>query len=222
MPAYNEERTIEAILEKIIKIKFECQAELIVVDDCSTDKTKEILLKVKQKYPEIKLLFHEKNKGKGSAVKTGLKHATGDIIAIQDADLEYKPNNINDLIKPILNNKFEVVYGSRFLRKEKKGYSLFYLGNWFLSLITSILYFSKITDMETCYKVFKKEVINNIKLNCQGFEFEPEITAKILKKGYKIKELPIDYQPRTITEGKKIKVADGLVALWYLIKYRFV
>lgn len=222
MPAYNEERTIEAILEKIIKIKFECQTELIIVDDCSTDKTKEILMKIKQKYPDVTLLFHEKNKGKGSAIKTGLNHAQGDIIAIQDADLEYEPKNINDLIKPILNNQFEVVYGSRFLRKEKKGYSLFYLGNWFLSLITSILYFSKITDMETCYKVFKKEVIKNIKLNCKGFEFEPEVTVKILKKGYKIKELPIDYQPRTITEGKKVKIVDGLIALWYLIKYRFV
>ena len=219
IPVYNEERTVREVVEKVKNLKLPVQKEIIVVNDGSKDNSQKLLSKIRNK--DVILIFHKKNMGKGMAIRTGLKRAKGDIIAIQDADLEYNSSNLNYLIKPIMDGKAEVVYGSRFLKSNKIGSLSFYFANKILSIITSILYLKKITDMETCYKVFNKSVLKNINLKCRRFEFEPEFTAKILKKGYKILELPIDYNPRTKVQGKKIKVKDGIIALWTLLKYRF-
>lgn len=196
IPVFNEEKTIKKVLAKVRKSNIgNIKKEIIVIDDGSKDKTKEILLKEKN----IIKIFQKRNHGKGFAIRIGLKEATGDIIIIQDADMEY-----GKLLKPILEKKTKVVYGSRFLRKHKARYKTYYLGNKILSWITRMFYARKITDMETCYKVFKKEVIKNIKLKSKRFDFEPEITAKIIKRGYKIIEIPSWYQCRAFREGKKI------------------
>jgi len=222
IPVYNEEKTLGEILGKVIKVRFPIKREIIVVDDCSQDNSLKIAKKFEKKYKEIKLIKHKKNKGKGAALRTGIKKATGTIIGIQDSDLEYNPEEIVYLIKPLLKNECKVVYGSRFINKYKYKKNKFYYGNRILSLITSILYMRKITDMETCYKFFRKEVLERIKLKSKRFDIEPEITAKIIKRGYKIKEIPISYKPRTEKQGKKIKTKDGLVAIYTLLGYRFI
>ena len=223
VPVYNEEKTISVIIDKLKKLDLE--KEIIVVDDCSSDNSYEILKKTKG----ISLFKHEINKGKGAAIKTGIANSKGDILTIQDADLEYNPEDFKFLIKPILENKTKVVYGSRFLNKnfnsfqrEKTIISSHYIGNKFLTFLTTILYRQKLTDMETCYKVFKREVIKDIRIKSNRFEFEPEITAKILKGSYRIIEIPINYHPRSFDEGKKITWKDGIKAIFYLIKYRFL
>jgi len=220
IPVYNEKNTILDVLNKIEKVDMgKMEKEIILIDDFSTDGTREILKNLKN----YNIYYHEENKGKGSAIRTGLQYTTGDIILIQDADLEYNPNEYNSLLKPILENKAKVVYGSRLLGQHKDMYFMHRIGNKALSLITSILYGKKISDMETGYKVFKKEVIEGMKLNATRFDFEPEITVKILKKGYKIYEIPISFMnPRKFSEGKKITWKDGFMAVYYLIKYRFV
>lgn len=197
--------------------------EIIIVDDFSVDNTRSILKNLKRK--NIKKLCHKKNLGKGFAIRTGLKHATGDIILIQDADLEYNPQEYNNLLKPILEDNRNVVYGTRleYIKNNVKNMNkLHFIGNIFLTYFTNLLYNAKITDMETGYKIFRKEVINKIKLKAKRFDFEPEITAKILKKGYKIYEVPITFKAREFDEGKKITWIDGIKALFYLIKYRFM
>lgn len=221
VPVYNEEKTVGKVVKALKSLNLGIAKEIVIVDDCSRDNTKSTLLRLKSQDNELNIFFHDKNKGKGLAIKTGLEHVSGSIIAIQDADLEYNMENLRELIQPILRNETKVVYGSRFLKKNKKGYFSFYLGNRFLSFVTSILYFKWITDMETCYKVFRREILDGIQLKCSRFDFEPEITSKILKKGYSIKELPIEYNPRNKSEGKHITVKDGLIALKYLVKYRF-
>jgi glycosyltransferase involved in cell wall biosynthesis len=196
-----------------------------VVDDGSTDSTREKLKTVRN----VKIILHKNNQGKGAAVKTGIKNATGDYILIQDADLEYNPDEIKGLLKPILENKAKVVYGTRLnrvphLKKEeaKHLFIIHYFGNRFLSLVTSALYGQWLTDMETCYKLFPKKAVSSIRLNARGFEFEPEVTAKLLKQGYKIKEVSITTNPRGYDEGKKLNtIRDGSIALWSLVKYRF-
>jgi len=222
IPVYNEEKSILKVIDKVKKTKLRGIAkEIIIVDDFSSDGTRRIL----EKLSGLKVFFHQKNMGKGSAIRTALKHATGDIVLIQDADLEYDPKEYRKLLGPIVKGKAKVVYGSRLasIRKNlKKMYKLHYFGNLFLTVITSVLYGAKITDMETGYKVFRKEVIKNMNLKAKRFDFEPEITAKILKKGYKITEVPIDFMGRKFSEGKKITWKDGVKALYYLIKYRFV
>lgn len=226
IPVYNEENTILQIIEKVKKVNFPVENEIIVVDDGSSDSTREKLKKIKG----VKIILHERNQGKGAAVKTGIKSSTGDYIIIQDADLEYDPNQIKDLLRPILEKKAKVVYGTRLKRlpdlsKEERTaqFLIHYFGNRFLSLVTSILYQQWITDMETCYKLFPKEALSGVKLNARGFEFEPEITVKLLKKGFKILEIPISANPRGYDEGKKINtVKDGIRAFTTLIKYRFV
>jgi glycosyltransferase involved in cell wall biosynthesis len=229
IPVYNEEKTIIEILDRVKNQQISgVEKEIIVVDDGSTDSTIQKLKNIKGN--DFKIIFHPKNGGKGSAVKTGIKNATGDYIIIQDADLEYHPKFINDLVKPILDKKADVVYGTRLdrmphLRGEeaKNLFILHYLGNRFLSLVTSVLYGQWITDMETCYKLFPKKAMDGITLNARGFELEPEITAKLLKRGYKIKEISISVMPRGYDEGKKLNtVRDGMKALWSLIKYRFL
>ena len=224
IPVYNEEKTILKVLDKVKKVKLnDITKEIILVDDFSTDGTKNILSELKDS--SLKIFFHQKNHGKGAAIRTALKHATGDIIIIQDADLEYEPEEYPKLLEPIIENETKVVYGSRLkaIRKNIKNmYKLHYIGNTVLTLMTNLLYGSMISDMETCYKVFRKEVIKDMKLKAKRFDFEPEITAKILKKGYKIKEVPINFVGRKFDEGKKITWKDGIKALYYLIKYRFV
>ena len=219
---YNEEKSILEVINKVKNVKLNgIEKEIIIVDDFSTDDTRKILEELNG---DLKIFFHQKNQGKGAAIRTALKHATGDIILIQDADYEYNPTEYEKLLKPIIENETKVVYGSRLNAIKKnlqKMYKLHYLGNLFLTIMTNILYGAKITDMETGYKVFRKEVIENINLKAKRFDFEPEITAKILKKGYKITEVPINFIGRNFDEGKKITWKDGIKALFYLIKYRF-
>tara|TARA_Y100000310_G_C20499312_1_gene723129 strand:+ start:42 stop:737 length:696 start_codon:yes stop_codon:yes gene_type:complete len=224
IPVYNEENNILEVISKVKRTELKnITKEIIIVDDFSTDNTKKILSELKDS--SIKIFFHQKNEGKGTGIRTALKHATGDIILIQDADLEYDPIEYEKLLKPIMENRTKVVYGSRIeaIRKNiKKMYKMHYLGNMLLTAVTNILYRAKITDMETGYKVFRREVIENMNLKSKRFDFEPEITAKILKKGYKIIEVPIDFVGRKFNEGKKITWRDGIKAVFYLIKYRIM
>lgn len=228
IPVFNEKKTILQVVDRVLAVNIpDFEKEIIVVDDGSTDGTVSELKKTKK---QVKIIFHEKNQGKGAAVKTGIENAEGDYIIIQDADLEYNPEQIKLLSGEIIKKNTKVVYGTRlnrmphFNKEESRGlFILHYLGNRFLSLITSILYGQWITDMETCYKLFPKSALNNIQLKARGFEFEPEITAKLLKKGYKILEIPISTKPRGYDEGKKLNtVKDGTIALWTLLKYRLI
>lgn len=220
IPVYNEEKTILKLLKEVFASKISLKKEIICVDDGSSDNTVNVLKRVHG----IKLVIHKKNQGKGAAIRTGIKKATGGIILIQDADLEYDPNDYSSLIKPILDGKTDVVYGSRRLMQDNKQHSGFsyFIGGVGLTIIANALYNINITDEPTCYKVFKSQVLKNINLKCSRFEFCPEVTAKIAKKKILIYEVPIHYYPRSANEGKKIKWNDGFEAVWTLIKYRFV
>jgi len=224
IPVYNEEKTIDAVIGSVQKVALkDIKKEIIIVDDFSTDNTRKILLGLMDS--NLKIFFHQKNQGKGTAIRTGLKHVTGDIILIQDADLEYNPSEYGKLLRPIIEDNKNVVYGTRleYIKHNVKNMNrLHFIGNIFLTHITNLFYNTRITDMETGYKVFRKEVIDKIKLKAKRFDFEPEITAKILKKGYKICEVPITFRARKFDEGKKITWRDGVKALFYLIKYRFI
>lgn len=217
IPVFNEERTVNRLINKVKKVKYPGTREIVVVNDGSTDNT----LKILNGQKGITLINNPKNKGKGYSLRVALKKAKGEIIIIQDADLEYNPQEHLKLISKLKENHLVVVYGSRFLEKNHHPrYTLFYFGNIFLSLVTKVLYQKKVTDMETCYKAFKKSALKNIKLSEDRFGFEPEITCKFIKKGYEIAEVPISYKSRSYKEGKKIGVADGLRALYILLKYR--
>ena len=220
IPVYNEIKTLNQILEKVEKTDF-CglEKEIILIDDGSTDGTKELYSTL-----SYKVLYHDVNQGKGAAIRTGLKEATGDIIVIQDADLEYDPVDYKDLIQLILDNKADVAYGTRLNGGKPSRAFMFHhlLGNKLLTLITNILYNTTLTDMETCYKAFRADFIKDITIKSDRFDFEPEITAKVLKKGARIYELPISYYGREYAEGKKITWKDGFQAFWTLIKFRFV
>ncbi len=222
IPVYNEVKTLEQMVDKVEKTDF-CglEKEIILIDDCSTDGTKELY----SKFPNHKVFYHEKNQGKGAALRTGFAHATGDIIVIQDADLEYDPVDYAPLVKLILDGKADVSYGTRLSGGGKPSRSFMFthwLGNKFLSLLTNVLYGSTLTDMETCYKAFRADFIKGIEIKSNRFDFEPEITAKVMKRGARLYELPVSYYGREFSEGKKITWVDGFHAIWALIKFRFV
>jgi dolichol-phosphate mannosyltransferase len=222
IPVYNERELVLKSLKKVEQAPLPkgVTKEIIIIDDGSTDGTRDILKRIRKH----KVIFHKQNKGKGGAVKTGFKAATGDIFIIQDADLEYDPRDYVACITPILNGQAEVVYGSRTLGKRKIKYSgiTFWIGGTLVTIVTDLLFFATLTDEPTCYKVFTKRMIRSMKINADNFDWEPEITAKILKRGHKIIEVPIRYYPRDVAHGKKIKWKDGISALWTLLKYRFV
>lgn len=227
IPVFNEEKTIKKILKKVLSVKLPTsfKREIIIVDDGSSDNTSERV----KKLVGVKKIFHEKNLGKGTAVTSGLRKVTGDIIIIQDADLEYDPACYPALLKPIIESKAEVVYGTRltnyplrFWGNNKTVLPTHLLANKILTALTNLLYNSNLTDMETCYKVFKKNCLKGINLKSHRFEFEPEITVKFIKRGFKIFEVPITVTPRTYQEGKKISFWDGIIAIWTILKYRFI
>lgn len=223
IPCYNEEHFIENVIERVRAVQLADQ--IIIVDDGSTDKSRDILrrLQADPRNDDLTILFHEKNQGKGAALVTGFKAATCDIILIQDADEEYDPRDYPQLLKPIEEGIATVVYGSRFLGGPRKAMNFWNMvANKILTLVTNILYNAILSDMETCYKVFRREIVQGMIIRARGFEFEPEFTAKVLKKGIRIYEVPISYNGREWSEGKKIKWHDAPKALWALIKYRFV
>ena len=217
IPVFNEEKTIVQIIESLKKIDG-FHKEIIAVDDASTDGTYRRLQGIKG----IKVIRHQINLGKGSAIRTGIEFASGDYVLVQDADLEYDPEDILTMIKPIDQGKAEVVYGSRFTGPRRNMFFWHWMGNQFLTLVTNILYNTTLSDMETCYKLIPLKLIKSLNLRSKRFEFEPEVTAKILKKNIRIWEVPISYAGREYDEGKKITWRDGIPALWTLIKYRFI
>lgn len=212
MPVYNEQSTIEEILKRVSAVPVE--KEIVLVDDCSKDGTREILAR-QTHIPNLRVLLHEKNGGKGAAIQTALRHVTGDIVIVQDADLEYDPNDFLRLIEPIVKGQTKVVYGVRNLGSQRWFMAM---GNRFVTLVTNILYGVRLKDMETCYKTLAREVIEGLTLECRRFDVEAELTAKILRRGYKIVEMPIHYVARY--EEKKLSAMDGLPTIKALLKYR--
>ena len=218
MPAYNERATIDEIIRRVLAVPV--KLELIVVDDCSTDGTRD-LLQALQRELGFKLLLQPKNAGKGAALRAGFEQIRGEIVLIQDADLEYSPEEYPELIELIISGRADVVYGSRFLGRHRVFLFNHYLGNRALTLLTNILYNTMLTDMETCFKAMRVEVLRSMTLKSNRFGIEPEITAKIFKRGYRVYEIPITYDGRGYEDGKKITWRDGVDAVWTLIKYRF-
>ena len=238
MPVYNERSTLEEIVQRVRAVNLvvnadgsntlldgpiELEREIVIVDDGSTDGTRAILDAWRADPPDdMQIIYHEQNSGKGAALRTGFQHATGDIFVIQDADLEYDPRDYVKLLEPLLEGRAPIIYGSRFLGGPRSAMSLTHtLGNKFLTIMTNVLYGTALTDMETCYKCFRREVINGMPLRSRAFEIEPELTAKFLKRGYNIFEVPISYNGRTFHEGKKIDWRDGFSAVRTLLRYRF-
>jgi len=217
MPVYNEEKTLRNILDQIRAVPLP-DRELIIINDGSTDATRDILSEIRE--PWIRIVHQERNLGKGAALRRGIEIAEGNIILIQDADLEYDPDDYPALLKPIMEGTARVVYGSRILGHNPKSYTRYYWGGRFLSLLTNLLYGTSITDEPTCYKVFDASLLKGLPLKCEGFEFCPEVTARIARRKIPIHEVPIRYAPRSIEEGKKIRWKDGLTAIWTLVKYR--
>ena len=221
IPIYNEEKHLAEVLRRVRSVPYD--KELILVNDASHDATPEILAKDLAQHPENTIvLTHERNRGKGAAIRTGLKRATGDIVIIQDADLEYHPEEIPGILQPILDEETNIAYGSRFMGKVEHMRLPNYIANKILAWMVSILYGQRITDEATAYKAFKREVIQSINLTCTGFEFCPEVTAKALKMKEKIIEVPVTFNARTFCEGKKIGWRDFFIAIYVLIKFRFV
>lgn len=222
VPIYNEERTLEKILNKILSIDYGMEKEIILVDDASTDSTAEVMKKLSG-HTEVRTFFQPFNRGKGAALRRGFEEASGDLIIVQDADLEYDPHDIISLLKPILKDEADVVYGSRFSKMNPQVLSYFhYLGNKFLTHISNMCTNLNMSDMETCYKLFKADIIKNMVLEANRFGFEPEVTAKLAKGRIRIYELPIRYYGRSYREGKKIGWRDGFSALWYIFKFNFL
>ena len=219
MPVFNEQATLAEIIRRVRQVDVGLTLELIIVDDGSSDGTNKILRTLEDS--TVRVIAHEKNQGKGAALRTGLAHANGDIVVIQDADLEYDPEDWPALLAPILKGKASVVYGSRFTGQRKNMLPLHWAGNRLLSLVTNVLYSSTLSDMETCYKALDRRVLKDLTVVSNRFDFEPEITAKVLRRGYRIYEVPISYAGREFDEGKKITWRDGVGALKALVKFRF-
>jgi glycosyltransferase involved in cell wall biosynthesis len=219
VPVYNEIETIDEIIKRVKSVKLSMGKEIIVVDDGSTDGTRDFLSRLSDE--QIKVLFHDRNMGKGMAIRSALKNATGSIIIIQDSDLEYDPRDYVKLLEPIIQGKASVVYGNRRTEGMKRSYNRFYWGGRLVTAVTNFLYKAGIHDEPVCYKVFKKDVLDSIILKCEGFEFCPEVTAKVCKAGYEIYEVPISYNPRSFLQGKKLSWRDGFYAIWILLKYKF-
>lgn len=217
MPVFNEEKTLTTILDRVQAVPID--KEIIIVDDCSIDTTRGLLEKIRSE--NVTIYYHQRNLGKGAAVRTGLHHATGDVVIVQDGDLEYDPGDYLKLVQPILDGRTDVVYGSRVLAHSPISYRRYNWGSRFLTWVANRIYGLNITDLYTCYKVISRDVMQSLDLRCRGFEFCPEVTAKLTRKGHSIVELPISYHPRPFEEGKKIRWFDGLVGLWTLIRYRF-
>jgi glycosyltransferase involved in cell wall biosynthesis len=220
IPVYNEANTLREIVQRVRAVGV--ADEIVIVDDGSVDGTREILKDMEDQNP-LEVVLHERNQGKGAAVRTGIQHATGDVLIVQDADLEYDPRDYDALLKPIREGVADVVYGSRFLGGPRRPVMFWHMvANKLLTLMTNILYDTILTDMETGYKVFKREVVEDMDLKARRFEFEPEFTAKVLKRDVRIFEVPITFNPRDYDEGKKIGLKDAFEAVWALLKYRFV
>ena len=220
VPVFDERNTVVEIVRRMRAVDLPIEREIVLVDDGSTDGTRDVLGQLTDS--TVRVVLHPHNRGKGAAVRSGLEQVTGDLVLIQDADLEYDPEDWPKLLNPMLRGKARVVYGSRFTGERRNMLFLHWVGNRFLSLVTNILYNTTLSDMETCYKLFDRDVIDGIDLRSSRFEFEPEVTAKVLRRGIRIYEVPISYAGREFREGKKITWRDGLVALWTLLKYRFV
>jgi glycosyltransferase involved in cell wall biosynthesis len=218
MPVYNELATVEEVVRRVVALPLRVQ--LVVVDDCSTDGTGELLTRLRDEMG-FTLVRQPKNQGKGAALRTGFAHVSGDLVVIQDADLEYSPEELPGLIQLICEGRADVVYGSRFLGRHRVFLFTHYLGNRLLTTLTNVLYNTMLTDMETCYKVMRAEVLRSMTLHSNGFGIEPELTAKIFKRHLRVYEVPISYDGRGYDEGKKIGWRDGVVAVWVLLKYRF-
>lgn len=218
MPVFNERETIDEIVGRVLAVPI--RKELIVVDDCSTDGTRARLVELQQVLG-FRLVLQDANRGKGAALRRGFREVSGDVVVIQDADLEYSPEEYPQLIDLICAGRADVVYGSRFIGRHRVFLFTHYLGNRLLTLVTNVLYNTMLTDMETCYKVMRTEVLRSMTLRSDGFGIEPELTAKIFKRGYRVYEVPITYDGRGYEDGKKITWRDGIVALWVLLRYRF-
>jgi glycosyltransferase involved in cell wall biosynthesis len=218
VPVYNERNTVAEIVRRMRRVPMPVDVEIIMVNDASWDGTGDILKALEDS--TVQVVHHPENAGKGAAIRTGLTHARGDLVLIQDADLEYDPDDWPRMINPVLKGKAQVVYGSRFTGERRNMLFTHWLGNRFLSLVTNVLYNTTLSDMETCYKLFDRRVLEGLEIRANGFDFEPEVTAKVLRRGYRIYEVPISYAGREYTEGKKITWRDGYRALWTLARYR--
>jgi len=220
VPVFDERNTVVEIVRRMRAVELPIELEIVLVDDGSTDGTRDVLRQLADS--TVRVVTHERNRGKGTAIRTGLEHVTGDLVLIQDADLEYDPEDWPKLLTPMLRGNAQVVYGSRFTGERRNMLFLHWVGNRFLSLVTNVLYNTTLSDMETCYKLFDRRVLRGMTIRAERFEFEPEVTAKVLRRGIRIYEVPISYTGREFEEGKKITWRDGFVALWTLVKYRFV
>ena len=221
VPVYNERNTLVEVLRRMraVELPDGIEREIIVVDDGSDDGTRDVLKQLGDS--TVRVVLHDVNRGKGAALRTGFSHATGEYVLVQDADLEYDPEDWPKLLNPVLRGKARVVYGSRFTGERRNMLLLHWIGNRFLSMTTNILYNTTLSDMETCYKLLERDLVDEMKLHSNRFDIEPEITAKVLKRGIRIYEVPISYSGREFDEGKKITWRDGFSALWTLVKYRF-
>jgi len=221
VPVFNERNTLVELLRRVrsVDLPDDIEREIVVVDDGSSDGTRDVLNQLSDS--TVRVVLHDANQGKGAALRTGFAHATGDYVLVQDADLEYDPHDWPRLLDPVLRGKARVVYGSRFTGERRNMLLLHWIGNRFLSLVTNVLYNTTLSDMETCYKLLDRRLLDELTLRSKRFEIEPELTAKLLKRGVRIYEVPISYAGREYEEGKKITWRDGFIALWTLVKYRF-